>query len=208
LIVRTHDNDQLPAPLTAVKAAHRWRILAVLATAQLILASIGLFSVFLFLTYYLETIQDYSPVKTGLAFLPLTVMVLVSAGVTGTVLLPRVSPRLIVPAGLLIAAAGMALMTRIGLHTSYASPVLPSLLLIGLGLGLVFAPCFSLGTVGVADKDAGVTSATINVAQQIGASIGCQRRALISVHAVSRRTDAPNQLDPFLPARTREIATP
>ena len=140
--------------------------------SAMLLASIGLFSVFLFLTYYLETIQDYSPLRTGLAFLPLTVMVLFSAAVSGTVLLPRVSPRLIVPAGLLIAAAGMALMTRIGLHTSYASPVLPSLLLIGLGLGLVFAPCFSLGTAGVADKDAGVASATINVAQQIGASIG------------------------------------
>ena len=116
------------------------------AYSAMLLASIGLFSVFLFLTYYLETIQDYSPVRTGLAFLPLTVTVLFSAGVSGTVLLPRVSPRLLVSAGLLIAAAGMALMTRIGPHTSYASPVLPSLLLIGLGLGLVFAPCFSLGT--------------------------------------------------------------
>jgi hypothetical protein len=100
------------------------------------------------------------------------VTVLFSAGVSGAVLLPHVSTRLIVPAGLLLTAAGMALMTRIGLHTSYASPVLPSLLLIGLGLGMVFAPCFSLGTAGVTDEDAGVASATINVAQQIGASIG------------------------------------
>ena len=89
-----------------------------------------------------------------------------------TVLLPRVSPRLLVPAGLLLAAAGMALMTRIALHSSYPSPVLPSLLLIGLGLGMVFAPCYSLGTAGVTDDDAGVASATINVSQQIGASIG------------------------------------
>src|SRR5580700_4351884 len=138
----------------------------------MLLASIGLFSVFLFLTYYLETIQDYSPVRTGLAFLPLTVMVLFSAGVSNTVLLPRVSPRLIVPAGLLLAAAGMALMTRIGPHSSYASPVLPSLLLIGLGLGMVFAPCYSLGTSGVINEDAGVASSAVNVSQQIGASIG------------------------------------
>ena len=139
--------------------------------SAMLLASIGLFSVFLFLTYSLETIQDYSPVRTGLAFLPLTVMVLFSAGVSNTVLLPRVSARLLVPAGLLLAAAGMTLMTKIGLHSSYASPVLPSLLLIGLGLGMVFAPCYSLGT-GVTDDDAGVASATINVSQQIGASIG------------------------------------
>jgi len=142
------------------------------AYSAMLLASIGLFSVFLFLTYYLETIQGYSPIRTGLAFLPLTVMVLFSAGVSNTVLLPRVSPRLLVPAGLLLAAAGMALMTRIGLHSSYASPVLPSLLLIGLGLGVVFAPCYSLGTSGVTDEDAGVASATTNVSQQIGASIG------------------------------------
>ncbi|HEY6313608.1 MAG TPA: MFS transporter [Streptosporangiaceae bacterium] len=142
------------------------------AYSAMLLASIGLFSVFLFLTYYLETIQGYSPVRTGLAFLPLTVTLLVSAGVSNTVLLPRVSPRLLVPAGLLLAAAGMALMTKIGLHSSYASPVLPSLLLIGLGLGMVFAPCYSLGTSGVTDDDAGVASATINVSQQIGASIG------------------------------------
>jgi len=142
------------------------------AYSAMLLASIGLFSVFLFLTYYLETIQGYSPIRTGLAFLPLTVTVLFSAGVSNTVLLPRVSPRLLVPAGLLLAAAGMALMTRIGMHSSYASPVLPSLLLIGLGLGMVFAPCYSLGTSGVTDEDAGVASATINVSQQIGASIG------------------------------------
>ncbi len=140
--------------------------------SALLLAPIGLFSVFLFLTYYLETIQGYSPVRTGLAFLPLTVTVLFSAGVSNTVLLPRVSPRLLVPAGLQLAAAGMALMTRIALHSSYPSPVLPSLLLIGLGLGMVFAPCYSLGTAGVTDDDAGVASATINVSQQIGASIG------------------------------------
>jgi EmrB/QacA subfamily drug resistance transporter len=140
--------------------------------AALLLSSIGLFSVFLFLTYYLETTRGYSPVRTGLAFLPLTLTVLFSAGVSGTILLPRVSPRLLIPAGLLLAAAGMALMTRISLHSSYTAPVLPSLLLTGLGLGMVFAPCYSLGTTGVADQDAGVASAAINVSQQIGASIG------------------------------------
>jgi sugar phosphate permease len=138
----------------------------------MLLASIGLLSVFLFLTYYLETIQGYSPVRTGLAFLPLTISVMVSAAVSTTVLMPRMSPRLLVPSGLLIAAAGMALMTRIGLHASYAPTVLPSVLLIGLGLGLVFAPCYSLGTSGVADEDAGVASATANVSTQIGGSIG------------------------------------
>ncbi|HZE04513.1 MAG TPA: MFS transporter, partial [Solirubrobacteraceae bacterium] len=142
------------------------------AYAAMFLASIGMFGVFLFLTYYLETILGYSPITTGLAFLPLTGLVMVSAGLANTVLMSRVSPRVLVPLGLLIGAAGMALLTRIGLHSAYLSTILPPLLLVAVGLGLVFAPCFSLGTLGVAGGDAGVASATVNVSQQIGGSIG------------------------------------
>ena len=103
------------------------------AYGAMFLASVGMFGVFLFLTYYLETILGYSPVKTGLAFLPLTGAVLVSSGVANTVLMKRVSPRAMIPAGLLIAAGGMALLTRIGLDSSYASTILPSLLLVAIG---------------------------------------------------------------------------
>jgi EmrB/QacA subfamily drug resistance transporter len=142
------------------------------AYAAMFLASIGLFGVFLFLTYYLETILDFSPVKTGLAFLPMTAAVIFVAGLANMVLLARISPRLLVPAGLLLSAGGMALLTGIGLHSSYASTILPPLVLVAVGLGLVFAPCFSLGTFGVKGGDAGVASATVNVAQQIGGSIG------------------------------------
>jgi EmrB/QacA subfamily drug resistance transporter len=161
------------------RAAHALLPLRVLADrnrggayAAMFLASIGMFGVFLFLTYYLESTLGYSPIKTGLAFLPLTGAVMLSAGLSSTVLISRISPRVLVPLGLLIGAAGMALLTRIGLHSSYASDILPSLLLIAVGLGFVFAPCFSLGTLGVAGHDAGVASATVNVAQQIGGSIG------------------------------------
>jgi EmrB/QacA subfamily drug resistance transporter len=142
------------------------------AYVAMFLASVGMFGVFLFLTYYLETILGYSPVKTGLAFLPLTGAVMVSSGLANTVLMERVSARVLVPLGLLIAAGGMALLTRIGVDASYASTILPSLLLVAVGLGLVFAPCFSLGTLGVGGNDTGVASATVNVSQQIGGSIG------------------------------------
>jgi EmrB/QacA subfamily drug resistance transporter len=164
------------------------------AYLAMFLASVGMFGVFLFLTYYLETILGYSPVKTGLAFLPLTAAVMISSGLANTVLLPRVSPRLLIPAGLLIASGGMALLTQIGMHSSYASTILPSLLLIAAGLGLVFAPSFSLGTLGVAGHDAGVASATVNVSQQIGGSIGTAllnsiatsaAASFIAAHAVS-----------------------
>jgi EmrB/QacA subfamily drug resistance transporter len=135
-------------------------------------SAIGLFGVFLFLTYYLEETLRYSSVKTGLAFLPVTLVLVVVAAVGNVILITRVSPRLLVPTGLLIAGVAMGLLTRIGLQSNYAADVLPSLLLLGLGLGLVFAPSFTLGTYGVSNDDAGVASAMVNVAQQVGGSIG------------------------------------
>jgi EmrB/QacA subfamily drug resistance transporter len=156
-----------PLPLRVVTDRNRGG-----AYAAMFLASVGMFGVFLFLTYYLETTLGYSPIQTGLAFLPLTGAVMVTSALANTVLISRFSPRLLVPLGLIVAAAGMALLTRIGLHSSYVTTILPPLLLVAVGLGLVFAPSFSLGTFGVAGSDAGVASATVNVAQQIGGSIG------------------------------------
>jgi len=142
------------------------------AYLAMFLAAIGMFGVFLFLTYYLEDTLAYSAVKTGAAFLPLTLILVVVAAGGNTVLLSRVSARTLVPSGLALAGVGMALLSRIGLHANYAADVLPTLLVVGFGLGLVFAPSFTLGTFGVDREDAGVASATINVAQQIGGSIG------------------------------------
>jgi EmrB/QacA subfamily drug resistance transporter len=134
-------------------------------------AAIGMFGVFLFLTYYLEETLQYSAVKTGVAFLPLTLVLVVVAAV-GNAALTKISPRILVPFGLLVSAVGMALLTNIGVTSNYAADILPTLLLVGAGLGLVFAPSFTLGTYGVDPGDAGVASATVNVAQQVGGSIG------------------------------------
>jgi len=142
------------------------------AYLAMFLAAIGMFGVFLFLTYYLEETLQYSAVKTGVAFLPLTLVLVVVAGVGNGILLSKVSARLLIPAGLVLAGVGMALLSHIGLHGNYAADVLPTLVLVGFGLGLVFAPAFTMGTLGVDPGDAGVASATINVAQQIGGSIG------------------------------------
>ena len=173
------------------------------AYMSMFLAAIGMFGVFLFLTYYLEETLQYSAVKTGLAFLPLTLILVVVAGAGNVILLTRVSPRLAVPTGLLLAGVAMALLTRIGLHASYAADVLPTLLLMGIGLGLVFAPAFTLGTLGVDRDDAGVASATINVAQQIGGSIGTSllntiaataATGYVTAHAASITSSASKQL--------------
>jgi sugar phosphate permease len=114
----------------------------------------------------------YSAVMTGTAFLPMTGSLVVVASVASTVLVTRVSPRVLVPTGLLIAAVAMYLFTSIGTDTAYVSHVLPALILMGIGLGLVFAPSFNLATLGVRAEDSGVASATVNVVQQVGGSIG------------------------------------
>jgi predicted MFS family arabinose efflux permease len=142
----------------------------------------GMFAVFLFLTYYLQRTLGYSAVRTGVAFLPMTGTLVVVAAVASTVLVLRVSARVLIPAGMLAAAAAMYLLTGIGIDTAYASHVLPSMILLGVGLGLVFAPGFSLATYGVEASDSGVASATVNTMQQVGGSVGT---ALLNTIAAS-----------------------
>ena len=139
---------------------------------RMLFASMGLFGVFLFLTYYLQEILKFSPVKTGIAFLPMIAALAGMAQVSNRVLLPRLGPKVIVPTGLLMNAAALYLLHRVGLHSSYVSHVLPYLLLLGLGFGLSLAPSFSTGTLGLKPGDAGVGSATLNTSQQVGGSIG------------------------------------
>ena len=138
----------------------------------MLFASVGLFGVFLFLTYYLQGTLGFSPVKTGVAFLPLVAALAATAQVSNRILLPRIGPKPIVPIGLLVSAAAMFGLHLVSLHSSYTTHVLPYLLLLGVGFGLSVAPAFSTGTLGLAPQDAGVGSATLNTAQQVGGSIG------------------------------------
>ncbi|MFG2128942.1 MFS transporter [Streptomyces sp. NPDC048751] len=136
------------------------------------LAVIGLFGLFLFMTYYLQVILAYSPVKTGLAFLPLTVAIIIGSTQISARLLPHVAPRMLMVPGMILAAGGMLILTRMTVTSSYTTEILPALLLMGLGMGLTFMPVFSTATAGVAPQDSGVTSATVNTSQQVGGSIG------------------------------------
>ncbi|MEU3506633.1 MFS transporter [Streptomyces longwoodensis] len=136
------------------------------------LATIGMFGLFLFMTYYLQVILAYSPVRTGLAFLPLTVAIIIGSTQISARLLPRVAPRALMGPGMVLAAGGMLILTRMTVHSSYTTEILPALLLMGLGMGLTFMPVFSTATAGVAPRDSGVTSATVNTSQQVGGSIG------------------------------------
>jgi EmrB/QacA subfamily drug resistance transporter len=145
----------------------------------------GMFGIFLFLTYYMQDTLRYSPVLTGVAFLPMVAGIAVSSNVSNIVLMPRIGPKPIITAGLLLAAAGMAWMTRIGPHSGYADTILGPLIVTGLGLGLMFSTAFNTGTYGVAPQDAGVASATVNTGQQLGGSMGT---ALLNTIAASATT--------------------
>jgi EmrB/QacA subfamily drug resistance transporter len=142
------------------------------AFLTILLVGAAMFGLFLFLTYYLQTILGFSPVKTGVAFLPAILMLILFGQVSNIVLMPRIGPRPLVGVGLLVAAAGMAWLTQIGVHTSYPSAVLGPLLVIGAGLGTTVPAAINTGTFGMQPRDAGVASATINVGQQLGGSTG------------------------------------
>jgi EmrB/QacA subfamily drug resistance transporter len=146
----------------------------------------AIFAVFLFLTYYLQQNLGYSPVTTGLAFLPMTAVVMISAAIATTKLRDRVGPRPLVTVGMTFGAAGMLYLTRLGVHASYASDILPALIVMGAGLGLVMSTSMNNATLGVEHSDAGVASATVNASQQIGGSIGT---ALLSTLAATAATN-------------------
>jgi Na+/melibiose symporter-like transporter len=115
------------------------------AYLAVLLIGAAMFGIFLFLTYYLQTILGYSPVATGVAFLPTIATIMVFSQLSNIVLLPRIGPKPLVGAGMLIAAAGMAWMTRIGVHSGYASTVLGPLIVSGVGVGLSMPSSMNAG---------------------------------------------------------------
>ncbi len=136
------------------------------------LATIGMFGLFLFLTYYLQGILHYSPLKTGLAFLPTAGAIIIGSTQISARLLPHTSPRSLMVPGMVLAAGGLLILTQLTVDAEYVTHLLPAMLLLGFGMGLTFMPVMATATAGVAARDSGVTSATVNTAQQIGGSIG------------------------------------
>ncbi|WP_405898293.1 MFS transporter [Streptomyces sp. NBC_00727] len=149
------------------------------------LAVIAMFGLFLFLTYYLQVVKGYSPIKTGFAFMPMIAGMITGSTQIGARLMTRVPARKLMGPGFLTAAVGMLLLTRLGVDSSYAAVILPGQLLLGLGMGTAFMPAMSLATHGVEPRDAGVASAMVNTSQQVGGAIGT---ALLNTIAASAAT--------------------
>ncbi len=165
-VLQTRVANPLLPPRVLMDRTRGGSYLAVLFTGA------GMFAVFLFLTYYLQAIQGYSAIRTGVAFLPMVAALVVTAQVANLVLLRRVGARVLVTLGLAVSALGMSDFTVLSVDGEYATQVLPGLLVLGMGIGLVFAPAMQAAVSGVEARDAGVASAMVNTMQQVGGSVG------------------------------------
>ncbi|MFJ4788612.1 MFS transporter [Streptomyces sp. NPDC088794] len=168
---------------------------------SILIIGAGMFGVFLFLTYYLQQTLGYTPVKTGLAFLPMVAGLMVAATAATTVLVPRFGPKPVVPVGMGVAAAGMVWLTGLDLDSSYATHIMLPLIVAGFGFGLVMAPAMSLAVDRVRAEDSGVASASVNAMQQVGGSLGTALLNTLFASAVSDYLDGRNPKDPVVLAQ-------
>jgi EmrB/QacA subfamily drug resistance transporter len=155
------------------------------ANLVMLLSGIGMFGVFLFLTYFIQLDLGFSPVMSGVAFLPMIALLVVGSSAVAARLLTRVGPRWLVALGMVLAAVGLVLFAQLHVGSTYATGVVPGLLVIGLGLGLVFGAAMNVATARTGADDAGVASALPNIGQQVGGSIGT---ALLNTLAATAAT--------------------
>jgi EmrB/QacA subfamily drug resistance transporter len=153
------------------------------AFATLAIMYAGLFSVFLFLTYYLQQTLGFSPLQTGLGFLPMVLTAAPTATIVSSKLLNKLGPGPLMPLGMALSTLGFVILSFISVDSSYWTAVLPALIPMGIGVGLVVAPGFATGTLGVARSDAGVASAMVTVCQQVGGALGTALFSTIAVNA-------------------------
>jgi EmrB/QacA subfamily drug resistance transporter len=165
LTERRHANPLLPLHIVWDRARGG-------AYAAIVLAGSGVFGVFLFLTYFMQQNLGFTPLATGVGFLPMTAMIVISSTTAQTRILPRTGPKPLIIFGMSLGLVAMVLLTRLTPSSSYATDVLPSLLILGLGMGNIFAPAFGTATLGVDRTEAGVASAMVNTSQQVGGSVG------------------------------------
>jgi EmrB/QacA subfamily drug resistance transporter len=155
------------------------------AYLSVLLAAAGLFGVFFFLTYYMQLTLRFSPLTTGLAFLPMTGLLVATSVTAQTRVLPRTGAKPLVMAGMTLGVIAMIIFSRLSVDGSYATHVLPGLLVIGVGMGCIFAPAIGTATLGVEIRETGVASAMVNTSQQVGGAVGL---ALLSTLSASAAT--------------------
>ncbi|MFI6340922.1 MFS transporter [Streptomyces sp. NPDC050535] len=155
------------------------------AYITVLLVGTGMFGILLFLIYYMQITLDYSAITSGVALLPMIVATTLGAGIGATKLMPKYGPKPLITTGLLISAAGMAWLTGISVDSGYASDLLGPLMVVGLGMGLIYAAALTTGTSGVEARDSGIASACISAGQQLGGALGTALLNTIAATAVT-----------------------
>jgi EmrB/QacA subfamily drug resistance transporter len=145
----------------------------------------GMFGMFYFVTFFVQGVRDYSALKTGIAFLPIALVIGVTAQIVAK-LLPKFGPKPIITTGTVILTIAMLWLSRVSIHSSYAGTLLPGMLILALAMGLLFVPLTVTAVAKIANTDAGLASALLNVGQQVGGAIG------LSVLATVFQTSANN----------------
>jgi hypothetical protein len=148
-------------------------------------ASAGVFGVFFFLTYYMQLTLRFSPLTAGLAFLPMTGLLVATSVTAQTAVLGRTGAKPLVMTGMTLGVIAMVVFTRLSPGAAYATHVLPGLLVIGMGMGCIFAPAIGTATLGVEVRETGVASATVNTSQQVGGAVGLALLSTVSASAVA-----------------------
>jgi EmrB/QacA subfamily drug resistance transporter len=152
----------------------------------MLLVAAGLFGMFYFCTLYLQQVLGFSALKTGVSYLPFS-LILIAGSTAAARVVDRFSPKPVLVAGLLVSTGGFVVLTQVSGHGDYASHVLPAMAILGLGLGLSFVPITISATAGVAPQDSGLASGLLNTTQQVGGSLGL---AILSTISTSRFTHA------------------
>jgi EmrB/QacA subfamily drug resistance transporter len=162
------------------------------------------FAIFLFLTYFLQQVRGFTPVMTGAAFMPMPAGIIAASTIANLKLLPRFGSRRLIVIGLVFGFAGMAVLAFLHSDSGYAPHVLPALLLVGIGIGLVVPPAMNSATAGVDPHDAGVASAMVNTTQQLGGSIGTALLSTFAAQATGRHLTSHG---PITESLTNDAAT-
>jgi EmrB/QacA subfamily drug resistance transporter len=158
------------------------------ANIAMFLAMSGMFAMFFFNTLYIQRVLGYGPLEAGVAFLPFSAGIMISAGIASQ-FAPRLGVRPVAAAGFILSAAGLVLLTQLPVDGSYVTNVLPAIALSSLGMGAVFMPLTLIATTGLEDADQGLASGLFNTSQQIGGALGL---AVLSTLATSKMPSTGN----------------
>ena len=154
------------------------------ANLVMLIVAAGMFGMFFFASLYVQGVLGYSPLRAGLAFLPVTAGIIAGAGLSQQ-LIRRLGVRNVGVMGMSIAGAGLILLSRIPVMGSYAGDLLPGLMLMAFGLGLTFVPVTLIATTNVDAADAGLASGLLNTSQQLGGALGLAVLSTIAANATS-----------------------